>query len=202
MQSSQLGIFGRSSPEIDPAFARLHRVRLDADAWYEYTPGWLQGHELVFEQLVRSIRWRHERQHIYDKVVDTPRLVARLPQDGEFPAVVEQMRELLSTRYGQTLTNVSLGYYRDGHDSVAFHGDRVAREMAEALVCTVSVGAPRRFLLRPRAGGTLIALSLGWGDLFVMGGSCQRTWQHGIPKVKSAPPRIAIMFRPDWFDYA
>jgi len=32
----------------------------------------------------------------------------------------------------------------------------------------------------------------------VMGGTCQRTWRHGIPKVASAGPRIAVMFRPAW----
>ena len=82
--------------------------------------------------------------------------------------------------------------------SVAFHGDYVAREMDRALVATVSVGAPRRFLMRPTGGGKSIALTLGWGDLLVMGGTCQRTWQHAIPKVKHALPRIAIMFRPVW----
>jgi alkylated DNA repair dioxygenase AlkB len=81
---------------------------------------------------------------------------------------------------------------------VAWHGDYVARRMTEALVATVSVGAPRRFLLRPKGGGPSIALSLGEGDLLVMGGSCQRTWDHCVPKVKRAEPRIAIMFRPIW----
>ena len=70
--------------------------------------------------------------------------------------------------------------------------------MDRALVATVSVGAPRRFLMRPHGGGRSVSLSLGWGDLLVMGGTCQRTWQHAIPKVKSALPRIAIMFRPSW----
>jgi alkylated DNA repair dioxygenase AlkB len=60
------------------------------------------------------------------------------------------------------------------------------------------VGGQRRFLLRPYGGGHSIALNLGWGDLLVMGGTCQRTWQHCLPKVAHAEPRIAIMFRPSW----
>jgi alkylated DNA repair dioxygenase AlkB len=39
---------------------------------------------------------------------------------------------------------------------------------------------------------------LGGGDLFVMGGTAQRTWRHGVPKVAEAGPRIAVMFRPAW----
>jgi alkylated DNA repair dioxygenase AlkB len=90
---------------------------------------------------------------------------------------------------------VSAGWYRDGNDSVAFHGDRIARERAEAVVATVSLGGARRFLIRPKSGGESRSFSLGHGDLVVMGGSCQRTWEHGIPKSKSAEPRIALMFR-------
>src|SRR5262249_40235264 len=101
-------------------------------------------------------------------------------------------------RYGTAFERVSLGLYRDGQDSVAWHGDYVARRISEAIVATVSVGAPRRFLLRPHGGGRSGAVSLGWGDLIVMGGSCQRTYQHSVPKVANAEPRIAIMFRPVW----
>jgi alkylated DNA repair dioxygenase AlkB len=66
----------------------------------------------------------------------------------------------------------------------------------------VSVGASRRFLMRPVAGGPSLSFSLGRGDLLVMGGSCQRTWLHGIPKSRTvgAQPRIAVMFRPHWVD--
>ena len=92
-----------------------------------------------------------------------------------------------------------MGYYRDGADSVAWHGDTTARDLDEpTLVATVSLGAPRRFLLRPRGGGRSIAFPLGRGDLFVMGGLCQRTWRHAVPKVPRALPRLAIMFRPIW----
>jgi alkylated DNA repair dioxygenase AlkB len=48
------------------------------------------------------------------------------------------------------------------------------------------------------AGGASIAFHLGQGDLFVMGGTCQRTFRHGIPKVAHAEPRIVILFRPTW----
>ncbi|HEX2670644.1 MAG TPA: alpha-ketoglutarate-dependent dioxygenase AlkB, partial [Polyangiaceae bacterium] len=119
---------------------------------------------------------------------------------GPIAPVVRAMQRALSERYRELFSRISLGYYRDGHDSVAFHGDYVARTLPHATVATVSVGAPRRFLLRPTGGGNSLSFSLGRGDLLVMGGACQRTWQHAIPKSRMVgeQPRIAIMFRPDW----
>lgn len=194
----QLGIFGREEPAFDATFARSARTELAGGAWFDYAPSWLSGHERVFETLVNQVHWRSEERQMYDRIVEVPRLYAVLPQDGPLLPVLEAARQRLSAHYGEDFERVSLGYYRDGRDSVAFHGDYVAREMDRALVATVSVGAPRRFLMRPHGGGRSVSLSLGWGDLLVMGGTCQRTWQHAIPKVKSALPRIAIMFRPSW----
>ena len=136
---------------------------------------------------------------MYDRTVDVPRLVASLPDDGPGHPLLERIRALLSAHYATTFARISMGYYRDGADSVAWHGDYVAREMDEpTLVATVSLGAARRFLMRPRGGGRSVPISLGRGDLFVMGGMCQRTWQHAIPKVARALPRLAVMFRPIW----
>ena len=134
---------------------------------------------------------------MYDRVVGVPRLVAALPASAR-PEAVEAMRAALERRYATELPRASVALYRDGRDSVSWHGDYVARTMREALVATVSIGAARKFLIRPAGGGASRALSLGCGDLLVMGGGCQRTHQHAIPKVARAEPRIAIMFRPDW----
>lgn len=151
------------------------------------------------DELVRSTEWRQERRYMYERMVDVPRLVASLPEDGPGHPLLERMRALLSAHYATAFARVSMGYYRDGGDSVAFHGDTTARDMdTPTLVATVSLGEPRRFLLRPRGGGRSIRFALGRGDLFVMGGLCQRTWQHAIPKVARALPRLAVMFRPIW----
>jgi alkylated DNA repair dioxygenase AlkB len=83
-------------------------------------------------------------------------------------------------------------------DSVAWHSDTIARTLPRALVATVSLGAPRRFLMRPAEGGASLARNVGGGDLLVMGGSAQRTWRHSVPKVSEAGPRLAVMFRPSW----
>jgi alkylated DNA repair dioxygenase AlkB len=196
----QLALFGRDDqPGFDPAFARARRSQLADGAWVEEVPSWVRGHEKLFEVLERGTRWRSERRVMYDRKVDVPRLIASLPQGGEGHPILEEMRRALSLRYGEELVHVSMALYRDGKDSVAFHGDTTARDLPEALVATVSLGFPRRFQLRPAAGGESIAYNLGQGDLLVMGGSCQRTWRHGIPKVAAAGPRISIMFRPTWY---
>lgn len=196
----QLDLFGREAPDFDSTFSRLNRIDLAGDAWLEFVPNWLRGHQELFDQLVRGTRFRSEQRLMYEKMVTVPRLYAVLGQDGPIPPVVVRMQSAIAQRYGESFPNISLGYYRSGQDSVAFHGDYVARTLPRALVATVSVGAPRRFLLRPTGGGTSLSFNLGSGDLLVMGGTCQRTWQHAIPKsrVVGEQPRIAIMFRPDW----
>jgi alkylated DNA repair dioxygenase AlkB len=195
----QPSLLGGGAPSIDPAaLDRIRRVALDDSAWVEYLPGWVAGQEALFAALVASTTWRAERRPMYDRVVDVPRLLAALPDDGPGHPVLEQIRTLLEARYRTTFPRLSLGYYRDGRDSVAFHGDTTARDLPEAIVATVSLGEPRRFLLRPRDGGRARTFMLGWGDLIVMGGACQRTWRHAIPKVAHAGPRIAAMYRPIW----
>jgi alkylated DNA repair dioxygenase AlkB len=196
----QLALFGRAdAPGFDAGFARARRVELTDGAWVEEVPGWVRGHEALFDHLERTTRWRSERRVMYDRKVDVPRLIASLPGDGDAHPLIEEMRRALSARYGQEFVHVSMALYRDGRDSVAFHGDTTARDLPEALVATVSLGFRRRFQLRPASGGASIAYALGEGDLLVMGGSCQRTWRHGIPKVAAAGPRISIMFRPTWY---
>jgi alkylated DNA repair dioxygenase AlkB len=195
----QPSLLGGGIPSVDPAaLARIERVALDESAWVEYLPGWVTGHEALFTDLLATTAWRAERRPMYERVVDVPRLLASLPEDGPGHPVLEQIRQSLDARYTTEFTRLSLGYYRDGQDSVAWHGDTTARDLPQAVVATVSLGEPRRFLLRPRDGGRARAFALGWGDLIVMGGACQRTWRHAVPKVSHAGPRIAVMYRPVW----
>jgi alkylated DNA repair dioxygenase AlkB len=197
---AQPTLFDRAEiPSIDAgALASMRRVDLGDGAWVEHLSSWVVGEQPLMDMLVRTTAWRSERRPMYDRIVDVPRLVASLPDDGPGHPLLEDIRGLLSARYATAFARVAMGYYRDGSDSVAWHGDTVARELPEAVVATVSLGEPRRFLLRPRDGGRSIAYRLGRGDLFVMGGSCQRTWRHAVPKVARALPRLAVMFRPIW----
>lgn len=186
-------LFGDVAPAIDGSFTQLSRVDLDTTAWLDYCPMWLSGDRHLFDALVDGADWRQPVVRMYDREVKTPRLVATI--DQRIHPLVPQIVDSLSGRYGIRLDQVSAGWYRDGNDSVAYHGDRIARELPAAIVATVSLGAPRRFLIRPSGGGRAMSYSLGHGDLVVMGGSCQRTWEHAIPKAAGAAPRIALMFR-------
>lgn len=189
-------LFGGGQPRLDLAFAAAQRIPLGRGAWLEHVPGWLEGHEAVFDALWRTTRWHHHRRRMYDRVVDVPRLVAELPADGPGHPILAAAVAVLSARYGLALDRISLAAYRDGRDSVAWHGDRMGRLTDDTVIAILSVGAPRRFLLRPAAGGPSRAFDLGWGDLLAMGWTCQRTWQHAVPKAAEAGPRISIQFRP------
>jgi len=195
----QLGLFTGGAPRVDESFARMRRAELAHSAWCDHAPAWVSGADTLFDHLRDTMQWRTERRVMYDREVDTPRLLASVPADGAGHPLLEQMRALLSAHYGEPFISTTLAWYRDGNDSVAMHGDTTARQMKEAIVATVSLGAPRRFLLKPTEGGSSITYELGGGDLLVMGGTCQRTWRHGIPKVAVAGPRIAVMFRPTWY---
>jgi alkylated DNA repair dioxygenase AlkB len=137
---------------------------------------------------------------MYDHLVDEPRLSCWWRQAETGPpeplAVLGEVRALLSARYDRPFDSIGFNLYRDGRDSVAWHGDRVTGAAAEPVIAVLSVGAPRPFLLRPRGGGASRGFLLGQGDLLVMGGECQDRWEHTVPKVSSAAgPRISATFR-------
>lgn len=186
-------LFGSGEVEFDHSFSQLRRVDLDDDAWIDYSPMFLAGDQTLFDALVDGADWEQPIVKMYDREVRTPRLVAKV--SPTIHPVIPRLVEVLSARYDLDLDQVSAGWYRDGNDSVAYHGDRIARELVEATVATISLGGARTFHIRPKEGGSSHTFSLGHGDLVVMGGSCQRTWEHSIPKVASARARIALMFR-------
>ena len=196
LEASQPSLFGGGAPTLPSDERRIERLELGRGAWVDHCAGWLEGHEVIFEDLCRRASWEQHSRPMYDRVVEVPRLMGRLPGDGPSAEVAADIQVVLGRRYGRTFDRVGLALYRDGRDSVAWHGDQVARELPQALVATVSLGSPRTFALRPKGGGVRHDFRLGHGDLVVMGGTCQRTWEHCVPKVARAGPRIALMFRP------
>jgi alkylated DNA repair dioxygenase AlkB len=183
---------------VDDSFSDLTRTQLDPRSWVDYQPGWVRGSDELFDHLVSERDWGQRRRKMYDRTVEEPRLTSlwRLSSGQPLePPILEEMRRILSERYDVTLDSVGFNLYRDGRDSVAWHGDRISKEIEEPLVVLVSLGHPRRFLLRPSAGGPSRSFELGRGDLLVTGGRTQRDWQHSVPKVATAGPRISIAFR-------
>ncbi|MGC9381399.1 alpha-ketoglutarate-dependent dioxygenase AlkB [Streptomyces sp. MH13] len=182
----------------------LRRTHLGSGAWIDLLPGWLTGADALFERLAAEVPWRAERRAMYDQVVDVPRLLAFYGAGDTLPhPLLTEARDALSAHYaeelGEPFTTAGLCHYRDGRDSVAWHGDRIGRgARQDTMVAILSVGAPRDLLLRPAGGGgDTVRRPLGHGDLIVMGGSCQRTWEHCVPKsTRAAGPRISVQFRP------
>src|ERR1700722_16188574 len=190
-------------PALGPLAASTRRAPLARGAWLDVRPGWLTGADGLFERLGAPVPWRAERRPMYDRVVDVPRLLCFYGEDDELPdPVLDRARRTLSEHYGPELgepfATAGLCLYRDGRDSVAWHGDRIGRgRTEETMVAILSLGAPRPLMLRPRGGGPALRHDLGHGDLIVMGGSCQRTWEHAIPKTaRPVGPRISVQFRP------
>jgi len=183
-------------------FDGLERTVLTRGAWVDVCRSWLPDADDVFTTLVNDVPWRAERREMYDRVVDVPRLLATYLAGDPLPHPrLTEAREALSEHYapelGEPFVTAGCAYYRDGNDSVAWHGDTIGRSRTEdTMVAIVSVGDPRKLVLRPRGGGDSLPIELGHGDLVVMGGSCQRTWEHAVPKVALAGPRISVQFRP------
>ncbi|MEU6890500.1 alpha-ketoglutarate-dependent dioxygenase AlkB [Streptomyces sp. NPDC046557] len=181
----------------------LRRTDLGAGAWVDHLPGWLTGSDALFERLAADVPWHAERRRMYEREVAVPRLLSFYRAGEALPhPVLTEARAALSRHYaaelGEPFVTAGLCLYRDGRDSVAWHGDRTGRSATEdTMVAILSVGDPRDLAIRPRDGGpTLLRLPLGHGDLVVMGGSCQRTMEHAVPKsTRAVGPRISIQFR-------
>lgn len=186
-------------PAVDEEFSSLERIALEPESWVDYAPGWVRGADELFAELLMSVKWGQRTRMMFDKRVIEPRLTSSWRASEGTPLdlpVLEGMRRLLSQRYGVELDSMGMNLYRDGRDSVAWHGDRIARAIEKPIVALVSLGHPRRFLLRPKGGGKSRPFELGRGDLLVTGGRTQRAWDHSVPKVANAAgPRISLAFR-------
>jgi alkylated DNA repair dioxygenase AlkB len=192
----QPSLFDGGAVGFDGSFGGVERRELTEGAWVDHLPGWCHGSDELFARLLAETPWQGRTVPMYDRMVVEPRLTHRwvLP-DTPPPDELQAMARVLSQRYGVAFTQVGVNLYRNGADSVAWHGDRVARELPEAVVALVSLGATRPFRLRPTGGGPSVLYRPGPGDLLVMGGSCQRTWQHSVPKSRDVGPRISVQFR-------
>jgi alkylated DNA repair dioxygenase AlkB len=192
-----------SEVQPGPLVPGLQRTELGDGAWVDVRPEWMVGADTLFHRLLPVVPWRAERRPMYDRVVAVPRLLSFYGEGERLPdPALEAARDMLDGQYGDELgepfATSGLCLYRDGADSVAWHGDTRGRGQTEdTMVAIVSLGARRRLLLRPRGGGRGRRFELGRGDLLVMGGSLQRTWEHSVPKTaRPVGPRISIQFRP------
>jgi alkylated DNA repair dioxygenase AlkB len=201
-QPTLLGAVG-NTPTFDASFAGARRLALDDTAWVEHVGGWVQAADGLFEHILGIAPWEHRTVHMYDRMVEEPRLTAwygRALADPSVPPVLHEMTMALRGRYDRKFNSIGAALYRDGRDSVAWHGDRVARTLVEPVVAILSLGSERVLRMRPKGGAkgggaATHPFRLVPGDLFVMGGETQSTWQHSVPKVANAGARISLQFR-------
>ena len=188
-----------AAPACDPSFASARRIALDDTAWVDHVAGWVRGADTLFEHVVAHAPWEHRTVRMYDRMVEEPRLTAWYGHtlgDPGVPAIFTEMAAALRVRYGRAFDGVGAALYRDGRDSVAWHGDRIDPALVEPVVAIISLGSARTLRLRPRKrGGRSRAFPLLPGDLLVMGGTTQRTWEHAVPKVARAGARVSLQFR-------
>ena len=191
-------LFDGPPTALDPSFATLERLQLDARSWVDHAPGWVSGSDALFEEVLRTRSWAERTRWMYDRRVREPRLTDPWSLESGRrlePGILEDARRVLSARYGVVFDSAGFNLYRDGRDSVAWHADRIDKEIEEPVIALVSLGEPRRFLLRPKGGGPSLTFWLGRGDLLVTGGATTRTWEHCVPKVARAGPRISVAYR-------
>jgi alkylated DNA repair dioxygenase AlkB len=195
----QPGLFEPDRPgDRELAFEGLTRIELDETSWLDVVTGWVPDHDELFESLIASAPWRQRERRMYDRIVQEPRLVASW-SGGELaglPDTLADIRSAVKAHYAVDFDSVLINWYRDGRDSVAWHGDTLRKRMDRAFVVTVGLGERRRFLLRPGASGpATVRLTSGQGDLIVMAGRTQTDWQHTVPKAARAGSRLSITMR-------
>ncbi len=195
MRALQGTLAGAEGPTVDPSVA-LDRVALDDTSWVDVGRGWLRGADTLLDVLVRTVPWRQGRRAMFGRMVDDPRLSHWYRDFDELPhRALAQIRTVLAAHYAVPFGAVGLNYYRDGRDSVAPHRDRELRDVDDTLVAIVTLGAARPFPIRSCHGGPSRDVRPGSGDLLVMGGRTQADWEHAVPKVRSAGPRVSISLR-------
>ncbi len=184
--------------DLFPALAQ--QVVADAEGGIRYWPDVLspEAADAWFQRLRTGVDWRREQRPMYERIVDVPRLLASYRLDAAPPALkLQELLTLVQSLAPAPYTSVGMNLYRDGNDSVAMHGDKMHLAGAGHPIALVSLGAPRRMLVKARAEGSqAVAFDLAPGSVLAMSHASQQTHEHGIPKTRKAVgERISVVFR-------
>jgi alkylated DNA repair dioxygenase AlkB len=185
-----------AAPIINPdAFAAATEHRLDEHSWITHVPGLLIGHRRLVDELATVGPWEQRQRWMFNRLVDEPRLTGEYTDLGSAPQLLGEIAPVLSAHCGVPYDRIWMNWYRDHNDGTGWHADRPANRPDTATVPVLSLGAPRRFLVRSSGGGPSTVFTPAGGDLLIMYGRCQRDWQHCVPKQKSpAAARMSLNF--------
>lgn len=191
-------LFEDLGPAIDVGFTTARRIKLDETSWIEHAPGWLRASGILFDELMATAPWEQHYRYMYGRQVAEPRLTAEYEDLSAAPQqLLHAVTAALAQHYRVAYRYLWLNLYRTHRDSTSWHGDPIGKIQETSTVPVLSLGATRRFLIRPTQGGKSVPLAVASGDLIVMGGRAQRDWRHSVPKQATpAGPRISINFAP------
>jgi alkylated DNA repair dioxygenase AlkB len=191
-------LFEASGQAVGAGFAAARRLQLDETSWIEHVPGWLPASDALFDELMASAPWEQRHRYMWGQRLTEPRLTAEYRDISEAPQqLLHTVTDELTRHYGVAYRYVWLNLYRDNRDSTSWHGDPIGKVQETSTVPVLSLGATRRFLIKPAEGGKSVSLTAASGDLIVMGGRSQRDWRHSVPKqAVPAGARISINFAP------
>lgn len=204
------------APQADPhTLPGNPLVRVLPGAWLRYAPRFLDANaaDALFGMLLDDIAWEQHHVHLFGRKLPAPRLSCWVGDAGAaytysgtrfeprpWPAALTKLREHLQARCNTHFNSVLANLYRDGQDAMAWHSDDEPELGPQPLIASLSLGATRRFVLRPRVKGSSRAqdlpMQLTHGSLLLMGGDCQCLYRHALPRTRCiVAPRINLTFR-------
>ncbi|WP_344418799.1 alpha-ketoglutarate-dependent dioxygenase AlkB [Pseudonocardia ailaonensis] len=184
---------------VDTTFGTAERVDLDETSWITHVPGWLTGDDELMRLLMTNAPWEQRSRWMYNRRVQEPRLTAEYPVVAQAPhPVLHHLTGELSRQFGVPYSRLWMNWYRDQDDGTSWHADRPVDRLDTAVIPVLSLGATRRFLIKPNGGGRSTVIVTRGGDLVVMGGRCQKDYKHSVPKQRTpAGPRLSLNFSPE-----
>jgi alkylated DNA repair dioxygenase AlkB len=166
----------------------------------EYRPALVDAERAQrwFAALREEVAWHSERRRMYEREVDVPRLTAHFRlDDPSLPVALAEAAATIRAAVAAPFDINGLNFYRDEHDSVAPHNDKLHRMVAGQPIALLSLGAVRRMTIRAkRPPRRVVHIDLETGSLLLMDYASQLHYDHGIPKQKiPVGPRISVALR-------
>ncbi|GAB2587265.1 alpha-ketoglutarate-dependent dioxygenase AlkB [Dyella jejuensis] len=151
-----------------------------------------------FDALREHVDWHAGARMMYERMVDVPRLHRHYAlDDPSLPKALRAACAVVKKQVGAPFNSIGLNCYRDQHDSVAPHNDKLHELVPHQPIALLSLGATRTMVIRRKLPPHLkTELELEAGSLLLMGWNAQLHYDHGIPKLRRpVGPRISVAFR-------